>query len=123
MDKISSWRLKMENWWKLLWVKMKILIKLYPEKKILNLGIGLINSLNSKNNNNQNNKNNDKNVDDIFDWSPTQMPCKKDIFEEESITTTGASYAGTDMIFKDNQNQIIRFEIRDTAGQEKYGNK
>ena len=43
-----------------------------------------------------------------------------DTFEEELITTTGASYAGKDMIFKDYQNQIIRFEIWDTAGQEKY---
>ena len=39
--KIKRWK----NWWKLLWVHLKILIKLYKEKKILNLGIGLINSL------------------------------------------------------------------------------
>jgi Ras-related protein Rab-22 len=43
-----------------------------------------------------------------------------DTFEEGLVTTTGASYAGKDMEFKDYQNQVIRFEIWDTAGQEKY---
>ncbi len=43
-----------------------------------------------------------------------------DTFEEGLVTTTGASYAGKDMVFKDYQNQVIRFEIWDTAGQEKY---
>ena len=43
-----------------------------------------------------------------------------DVFEEGLVTTTGASYAGKNMIFKDYQNQVVRFEIWDTAGQEKY---
>ena len=43
-----------------------------------------------------------------------------DTFEEGLVTTTGASYAGKDMVFKDYQNQVVRFEIWDTAGQEKY---
>ena len=43
-----------------------------------------------------------------------------DTFEEGLVTTTEASYAGKDMVFKDYQNQVIRFEIWDTAGQEKY---
>ena len=41
-------------------------------------------------------------------------------FEENLETTTGASYAGKNMIFKDYQNQVVKFEIWDTAGQEKY---
>ncbi len=43
-----------------------------------------------------------------------------DVFEEGIVTTTGASYAGKNMIFKDYQNQVVKFEIWDTAGQEKY---
>ena len=43
-----------------------------------------------------------------------------DIFNANSITTTGASYATKSMQFKDYKNQIIKFEIWDTAGQEKY---
>ena len=43
-----------------------------------------------------------------------------DVFEEGLVTTTGASYAGKNMIFKDYQNQVVRFEIWGTAGQEKY---
>ena len=43
-----------------------------------------------------------------------------DVFEEGLVTTTGASYAGKNMIFKDYQNQVVRFEIWDTAGQERY---
>ena len=43
-----------------------------------------------------------------------------DAFEEGSETTTGASYAGKNMVFKDYQNQVVNFEIWDTAGQEKY---
>ena len=43
-----------------------------------------------------------------------------DVFEEGLETTTGASYAGKNMIFKDYQNQVVKFEIWDTAGQEKY---
>ena len=43
-----------------------------------------------------------------------------DTFEEGLVTTTGASYAGKDMAFKDYNNQVVRFEIWDTAGQEKY---
>ncbi len=41
-------------------------------------------------------------------------------FEEGLETTTGASYAGKDMVFKDYQNKVLKFEIWDTAGQEKY---
>ena len=43
-----------------------------------------------------------------------------DVFEEGLETTTGASYAGKNMVFKDYQNQVVNFEIWDTAGQEKY---
>ena len=43
-----------------------------------------------------------------------------DTFEEGLATTTGASYASKDMVFKDYNNQVINFEIWDTAGQEKY---
>ena len=43
-----------------------------------------------------------------------------DTFEEGLVTTTGASYAGKDMVFKDFNNQVVKFEIWDTAGQEKY---
>ena len=43
-----------------------------------------------------------------------------DTFEDGLVTTTGASYAGKDLVFKDYNNQIVRFEIWDTAGQEKY---
>ena len=35
-------------------------------------------------------------------------------------TTTGASYVSKSMTFKEYKNKIIRFEIWDTAGQEKY---
>ena len=42
-----------------------------------------------------------------------------DTFEEELVTTTGASYVSKSMKFSDN-NQILNFEIWDTAGQEKY---
>ena len=43
-----------------------------------------------------------------------------DVFEEGLETTTGASYAGKNMVFKDYQNQVVNFEIWDTAGQEIY---
>ena len=43
-----------------------------------------------------------------------------DTFDEGLVTTTGASYVGQDMVFKDYNNQVIKFEIWDTAGQEKY---
>ena len=43
-----------------------------------------------------------------------------DTFEEGLMTTTGASYAGKELIFKDFNNQVVKFEIWDTAGQEKY---
>ena len=43
-----------------------------------------------------------------------------DTFDEGLVTTTGASYVGKDMVFKDYNNQVIKFEIWDTAGQEKY---
>ena len=43
-----------------------------------------------------------------------------DVFEERLETTTGASYAGKNMVFKNYHNQVVNFEIWDTAGQEKY---
>ena len=42
-----------------------------------------------------------------------------DTFEEELVTTTGASYVSKSMKFSD-KNQVLNFEIWDTAGQEKY---
>ena len=42
------------------------------------------------------------------------------IFEENLISTTGASYAGKTMTFDEYDGKSIRFEIWDTAGQEKY---
>jgi len=41
-------------------------------------------------------------------------------FEENLISTTGASYAGKTMTFDEYGGKSIRFEIWDTAGQEKY---
>ena len=41
-------------------------------------------------------------------------------FEENIISTTGASYAGKTMTFDEYEGKSIRFEIWDTAGQEKY---
>ena len=41
-------------------------------------------------------------------------------FEENLISTTGASYAGKTMTFDEYNGKSIRFEIWDTAGQEKY---
>ena len=41
-------------------------------------------------------------------------------FEENLISTTGASYAGKTMTFDEYQGRSIKFEIWDTAGQEKY---
>ena len=41
-------------------------------------------------------------------------------FEENLISTTGASYAGKTMTFDEYGGKNIRFEIWDTAGQEKY---
>ena len=41
-------------------------------------------------------------------------------FEENLISTTGASYAGKTMIFDEFGGKSIKFEIWDTAGQEKY---
>ena len=41
-------------------------------------------------------------------------------FEENLISTTGASYAGKTMTFDDYGGKSIKFEIWDTAGQEKY---
>ena len=43
-----------------------------------------------------------------------------DSFEEGCVSTTGASYVSKDLLFKDYQNQVVKFEIWDTAGQEKY---
>ena len=41
-------------------------------------------------------------------------------FEENLVTTTGASYAGKTMTFDEYNGKTIKFEIWDTAGQEKY---
>ena len=41
-------------------------------------------------------------------------------FEDNIMSTTGASYAGKTMTFDDFQGKSIKFEIWDTAGQEKY---
>ena len=41
-------------------------------------------------------------------------------FEENLISTTGASYAGKTMTFDEYDGKSIKFEIWDTAGQEKY---
>ena len=41
-------------------------------------------------------------------------------FEENLISTTGASYAGKTMVFDEYEGKSIKFEIWDTAGQEKY---
>ena len=43
-----------------------------------------------------------------------------DLFQTDVITTTGASYATKSILYKDYHNKIIKFEIWDTAGQEKY---
>ncbi len=43
-----------------------------------------------------------------------------DAFEEGCVSTTGASYVSKDLVFKDYKNQLVKFEIWDTAGQEKY---
>ena len=42
------------------------------------------------------------------------------LFQQDVITTTGASYATKSILYKDYHNKIIKFEIWDTAGQEKY---
>jgi len=41
-------------------------------------------------------------------------------FEDNIMSTTGASYAGKTMQFDEFNGQSIKFEIWDTAGQEKY---
>ena len=41
-------------------------------------------------------------------------------FEDNIMSTTGASYAGKTMTFEEFNNKSIKFEIWDTAGQEKY---
>ena len=41
-------------------------------------------------------------------------------FENNIMSTTGASYAGKTMTFDEFQGKCIKFEIWDTAGQEKY---
>ena len=41
-------------------------------------------------------------------------------FEENLISTTGASYAGKTMTFDEFGGKSLKFEIWDTAGQEKY---
>ena len=41
-------------------------------------------------------------------------------FEDNIISTTGTSYAGKNMTFDEFNGKTIKFEIWDTAGQEKY---
>ena len=41
-------------------------------------------------------------------------------FEDNIMSTTGASYAGKTLTFDEYQGKSIKFEIWDTAGQEKY---
>ena len=41
-------------------------------------------------------------------------------FEDNIMSTTGASYAGKTLTFDEFQGKSIKFEIWDTAGQEKY---
>jgi small GTP-binding protein len=41
-------------------------------------------------------------------------------FEDNGMSTTGASYAGKNMTFEEAGGKSIKFEIWDTAGQEKY---
>ena len=41
-------------------------------------------------------------------------------FENNIMSTTGASYAGKTMVFEEFGGQCLKFEIWDTAGQEKY---
>ena len=41
-------------------------------------------------------------------------------FESNIMSTTGASYAGKTMAFEEFEGKCIKFEIWDTAGQEKY---
>ena len=43
-----------------------------------------------------------------------------DTFDDNTTSTTGASYAGKTMAFDKCKNKVIKFEIWDTAGQEKY---
>ena len=42
------------------------------------------------------------------------------VFGENIISTTGASYAGKTMTFDEFERNAIKFEIWDTAGQEQY---
>ena len=42
------------------------------------------------------------------------------IFERDTVTTTGANFAGKTMIFEEYGNKCLKFEIWDTAGQEQY---
>ena len=41
-------------------------------------------------------------------------------FDQDNLTTTGASYAGKTMTFDEFEGKAIKFEIWDTAGQEQY---
>ena len=41
-------------------------------------------------------------------------------FENNIMSTTGASYAGKTMVFEEFEGKCVKFEIWDTAGQEKY---
>ena len=41
-------------------------------------------------------------------------------FEDNGMSTTGASYAGKNMTFDEAGGKSIKFEILDTAGKEKY---
>ena len=42
------------------------------------------------------------------------------VFEDNIMSTTGASYAGKTMVFDEYNGKSTKFEIWDTAGQEKY---
>ena len=43
-----------------------------------------------------------------------------DTFDENGMSTTGASYVGKNMTFDEYGGRSIKFDIWDTAGQEKY---
>ena len=42
------------------------------------------------------------------------------LFEENVMSTSGANYAGKSVIFEEYEGKCLKFEIWDTAGQEKY---
>ena len=42
------------------------------------------------------------------------------LFEENVMSTSGANYAGKSVIFEEYEGKCLKFEIWDTAGQEKF---